>query len=100
LTNRGLESLADIFGLSRSEIEEQMEDSYTYNWRGDPFSRGSYSYIPVGGLKAPAVLAQPVKDTLFFAGEATNTAGHSGTVHGAMASGIRAAQEIIDSSNQ
>jgi len=97
LTNRGLESLAGILGLPRSALEEQMESSYTYNWRGDPFSRGSYSYIPVGGLSAPAGLAQPVEDTLFFAGEATNTAGHSGTVHGAIASGIRAAQEIIES---
>jgi len=95
LTNRGLESLAVILGIPRSALEEQMESSYTYNWRGDPFSRGSYSYIPIGGLSAPAELAQPVEDTLFFAGEATNTAGHSGTVHGAIASGIRAAQEII-----
>jgi len=72
-----------------------MESVYMHNWRGDPFSRGSYSYMPVGGLEAPAALAEPVEDTLFFAGEATNTAGHSGTVHGAIASGIRAAQEII-----
>lgn len=97
LTNRGLESLAGILGLPRSVIEKQMESAYVHNWRGDPFSRGSYSYIPVGGLNAPAELARPVDDTLFFAGEATNTAGHSGTVHGAIASGIRAAQEIIES---
>jgi len=99
LTNRGLESLAGIFGISRSAVEEQMESSYTHNWRGDPFSRGGYSYVPVGGLNAPAELARPIEDTLFFAGEATNTTGHSGTVHGAIASGIRAAQEIIDASS-
>jgi monoamine oxidase len=35
-----------------------------------------------------------LEDTLFFAGEATNTEGHQGTVHGAIATGLRAAQEI------
>jgi len=36
-----------------------------------------------------------VEDTIFFAGEATNTEGHHGTVHGALATGIRAAREIL-----
>jgi monoamine oxidase len=31
---------------------------------------------------------------LYFAGEATNTEGHQGTVHGAIASGLRAAAEV------
>jgi len=31
---------------------------------------------------------------LFFAGEATDDSGHHGTVHGAIASGQRAAEEI------
>ncbi len=34
-------------------------------------------------------------DTLFFAGEATNSDGHHGTVHGAIATGARAACEIL-----
>jgi len=63
-----------------------------------PLSVGAYSYIPVGGNEAQAQLAQPVENTLFFAGEATNTEGHHGTVHGAIASGLRAAGEIMDSS--
>ena len=33
--------------------------------------------------------------TLFFAGEATDTSGHNGTVHGAIASGYRAANEVL-----
>src|ERR1051325_93968 len=100
VTHRGLESLAHILGLSRSVIEEQLEGSYTHNWRGDPFSSGGYSYIPVGAVEAPAQLAQPVEATLFFAGEATSTTGHLGTVHGAIATGVRAAQEIIESDKQ
>jgi monoamine oxidase len=95
LTELGLETLARIFAIPRKEIEDLLEESYTHDWHGDPFCRGGYSYIPVGGLQAEAHLAEPVDETLFFAGEATNTNGHIGTVHGAIASGIRAAQEII-----
>jgi uncharacterized protein with NAD-binding domain and iron-sulfur cluster len=51
--------------------------------------------VPVGGLEARAALAQPVENTLFFAGEATNSDGHTATVHGAIASGRRAAREVI-----
>ncbi len=57
----------------------------------------SYSYVPVNGVEAQLVLSRPVKDTLFFAGEATDTEGHVGTVHGALASGKRAAGEILRS---
>jgi len=40
-------------------------------------------------------LVRPVEDTLFFAGEHTDTTGHWGTVHAAMRSGIRAAGQIL-----
>jgi len=43
------------------------------------------------------VLARPVVDTLFFAGEATNSDGNSGTMHGAIATGYRAAEELLQS---
>jgi hypothetical protein len=36
----------------------------------------------VGGIGAPAALARPIARTLFFAGEATDTEGATGTVHG------------------
>jgi monoamine oxidase len=96
LTHHGLETLARIFVRPRKEIEDLLEESYTHDWHDDPFCRGGYSYIPVGGLQAEAQLAEPVNETLFFAGEATNTDGHIGTVHGAIATGLRAAQEIIE----
>jgi monoamine oxidase len=35
-----------------------------------------------------------VRDTLFFAGEATADGEETGTVHGALGSGIRAAKEV------
>ena len=48
-----------------------------------------------GALAAREVLAEPVADTLYFAGEGTNLDGHSATVHGAVASGKRAARQCI-----
>jgi Flavin containing amine oxidoreductase len=49
------------------------------------------SYVPVNALADRKTLAEAVESTLFFAGEATNLNGHSGTVHGAIESGVRAA---------
>lgn len=70
------------------------EAFYFHDWRRDPQFRGAYSYVPVDGLWARDVLSKPVQRTLYFAGEATNRNGHGGTVHGAMASGLRAAQLV------
>ncbi len=44
------------------------------DWVTDPYSRGSYSFTRPGGVGQRAVLAKPVQDTIFFAGEATQRA--------------------------
>ena len=64
-----------------------------HDWQADPFARGGYSYVRVGGAGARDKLAEPLEDTLYFAGEATDIE-ESGTVGGALASGLRAANEI------
>jgi monoamine oxidase len=97
LTARAVESLAGALGVARADVERELEAAYTHDWRADPFSRGAYAYLPVGGLGAQARLARPVEATLFFAGEATNSDGHIGTVHGAIATGQRAAAQVIES---
>ena len=68
--------------------------AYFHDWRADPFARGAYSYVPANALPAREKLAEPVENTLFFAGEATNLNGHGATVHGAIASGVRAAGQV------
>ncbi|MEN3329229.1 MAG: hypothetical protein V7638_4036 [Acidobacteriota bacterium] len=97
LREQSLQALSHIFGEPVRSIENELVDLYTHEWATDPFSLGAYSYIPVGGLKAQAALAEPVENTIFFAGEAANKKGHHGTVHGALASGLRAAQLIRQS---
>lgn len=86
-----LASLTRILGRSIPSPEAV----YMHDWHADPLFRGAYSYTPVEGLAARKVLARPVDETLFFAGEATEMNGHSATVHGAIATGLRAAQLTV-----
>ena len=90
-----LASLARQFGLTRREARGMVTASWFHNWETDPYARGAYSYMLVGGNDAPAKLARPVRRTLFFAGEATDANGRTGTVHGAIASGRRAATQLL-----
>src|SRR5262245_58560241 len=63
-------------------------------WNQDPFSLGSYSYVPVGSKQSlRRQIGMPVESRVFFAGEATSQFFPS-TVHGAFLSGLRAAYEI------
>lgn len=94
LRDQSLAALSRLFAISRQFLEDALVDTYTHNWTSDPFSLGAYSYIPIGGLDAQAELFEPIENTIYFAGEAANTAGHHGTVHGAIQSGLRAAQMI------
>jgi monoamine oxidase len=97
LLDKSLMALSHIFAEPVRSIADQLVDFYMHDWATDPFSLGAYSYIPVGGLKAQAALAEPIENTIYFAGEAANKKGHHGTVHGALASGLRAAQLIRQS---
>jgi monoamine oxidase len=70
-------------------------DSLITRWASDPFSRGSYSFNALGSTpKDRDTLAEPVSNRIFFAGEASSK-DHFGTAHGAVLSGIRAADEIL-----
>jgi monoamine oxidase len=65
-------------------------------WQTDPFARGSYSHALPGRADDRAVLAAPVGDRLFFAGEACSPEFFS-TAHGAYFTGIDAARNVLAS---
>ena len=92
-----LQTLSDLLGASVRELQALLEHSYLHDWQSDPFSLGAYSYGKVGADGAQQAIAAPLENTVFFAGEATDTNGHNGTVHAAIASGYRAAKEILQS---
>lgn len=93
-TERSLAALAGILDVPRKLLDELLEGRAMHDWRSDPFSRGAYSYVGVGGVPAQRALARPVEQTLFFAGEATDP-DQTATVAGAIASGRRAAREVL-----
>ena len=93
--DRALQTLSALLRVTQSELEKMLEGAHFHDWQSDPFSLGAYSYGKVGADGAQQALAQPIENTLFFAGEATDITGHNGTVHGAIASGYRAATQII-----
>jgi monoamine oxidase len=95
IRDKALDSLSAIFGVPRPTLEASLQGCYVHDWQSDPYAHGSYSYVAVDGENAQSELAASVDDTLFFAGEATNTEGHHGEVHGAIATGVRAAREIL-----
>jgi len=91
---RALASAARLFGAPRRAIAALLVSSWTHNWEDDPFARGAYSYPLVGGSKAGEALSKSIRGTLYFAGEATVNEADSGTVHGAIRSGRRAATQL------
>jgi monoamine oxidase len=94
LQDLALESLSHALARPRREVEPQMVACHYHDWRSDPFALGAYTYVPVGGSQAHRILARPVDNTLYFAGEATCGAGLNATMEGALESGRRAAREL------
>ena len=95
LLDLAIGSLAGALALPRQTVQAQLVNFWFHDWDSDPFSRGGYTYVGVGGLDAHRVLAAPVQGTLFFAGEATCGRGTNATMEGALQSGRRAAREVI-----
>lgn len=95
IMERGLEVLHHVFGVPLETLRGLVQESFVHDWQSDPYSRGAYSYALADSKEAARTLAAALGNTLFFAGEATDFSGHNGTVHGAIASGQRAANELL-----
>jgi monoamine oxidase len=89
-----LDTVGEVLGVGRAALAAAFVDAHAHAWSTDPFTRGAYSYPLVGGAGAGAAFAEPVAGTLFFAGEHTDEGGNWATVHGALASGRRAAERV------
>ncbi|HEY1098130.1 MAG TPA: NAD(P)/FAD-dependent oxidoreductase [Myxococcota bacterium] len=90
-----ISSLAQALDVDRARVVDEVVAVVGHDWSADPFSHGAYSYVRVGGDDAAGVLSRPLASTLLFAGEATSTDGRGGTVDGAIASGQRAARQLL-----
>lgn len=86
----GMQVLRKIFGKSVPAPKSFIAS----HWGQDTWSRGSYSFIPLGATGAEYdILAEPIGNKIFFAGEAT-TRENPASVHGAYKSGLREARRI------
>jgi monoamine oxidase len=95
LTEMGLASLAEIFGLPLDRITSNLVASRAINWGTDPFARGAYSYATPRTRQAQSVLKSPNGDGIFFSGEALYAGPVMGTVEAALTSGLETAQTIL-----
>jgi monoamine oxidase len=86
-----LEWLTDLYG---PDIRKAVKRTSATRWNHEPWILGAFSAAAPGGQWARAALAEPVRDRVFFAGEATHET-LWGTVGGAWASGERAADAVM-----
>ena len=86
-----IETLRRMYG---SSVPEPITAIRT-RWGAHPFTHGAYSFNKLGATSDDRdILAQPLNERVFFAGEATSRK-QFGSVSGAYLSGIRAAQDIM-----
>ncbi len=95
LRDHACEVLGRVFGMAAEQVRTYITGCHAHDWSADEMARGSYSYMAVGGSEASRIMSEPVDQTLYFAGEHTDVTGHWGTVHGAIRSGLRAAEQVL-----
>ncbi len=84
-------ALVEMFGR---EVLKHCGRSTSTAWGQNPRFGGAYSAAAPGKAKSREVLAAPIDERLFFAGEATSIDAYA-TAHGAYRSGVRAARAAI-----
>jgi len=83
----------ELAGLFGTDLRDQIRRTSATAWLADPWARGSYSAARPGFARCRAILAAPVADRVFFAGEACPPTMY-GAIHGAWASGVDAARRV------
>ena len=92
LLNDALEVINNIWEDDVTDVQAILRTS----WLKDPFSLGAYSFPASQNTEEDFEnLFEPQNERLFFCGEHTNLL-YLATTHGALLSGIRAANQIID----
>ncbi|MGE5177946.1 MAG: flavin monoamine oxidase family protein [Bacteroidota bacterium] len=85
--------LASALGMAPRRVARAIRRIWWHDWDRDPYARGAYTYVRVGAGDPAPLLSRPEQGTLFFAGEASE--GEGGTVEAALASGRRAARQVL-----
>ena len=97
-TNIANDIQADFTALFGAAAGQSIVDSKVVFWSDMPYIKGTYSYQKVGGSMNNRVeLSKAINNKIFFAGEATNANGKSGSIHGAMETANRVTTEVLAS---
>ena len=87
-------AIGQLASLLGGDIRKRLHPVAASAWARDPHAQGSYSHARPGQADARQLLAAPVDQRLFFAGEACSIEDFS-TAHGAYRSGVSAAEQVI-----
>jgi monoamine oxidase len=95
IVQNAVKSLAQIFSLEPTVIQQKLLAAEWYNWSADKHFCGAYSYNVVNGEALIKRLLDPVDNTIYFAGEGLHHGNEIGTVEAALTSGRNVAQKLI-----
>ncbi len=83
-----------LSGLYGTDVKRALGRSHATDWNAEPWIGGALSAAAPGGQGARRVLMEPLRDRVYFAGEAAHET-LWGTVGGAWESGERAAEAVL-----
>ena len=85
------QEIVDLFRADMPDLFDEVITIEDFAWPEQPWVRGSFGDLPVGGAWMIAEWTRP-EDRIHFAGDFTTL--KSGWVEGAIESGLRAARQI------
>jgi hypothetical protein len=83
-----------LSGLFGNDVKAALKRTQTTQWNKDPWALGAFATASPGGAGARKALMEPLRNRVYFAGEAIHET-QWGTVGGAWESGTRAADTIV-----
>ena len=95
LLQTALHSLSSIFRMPPAMLREELVHHKIICWQNHHYIKGGYSYSTLASEQARKILAKPVNDIIFFAGEAITESDSTGTVESALQSGKDTATMLI-----
>jgi monoamine oxidase len=83
-----------LTGLFGNDVAKAVGKTHATQWNDQPWALGAFSAAAVGGQPSRRILMEPLRERIFFAGEAVHET-LWGTVGGAWESGERAAATML-----
>ncbi len=89
-------ALEQVVRMVGSNARQHFVKGMATDWATNPLTLGAYGAVRPGAFGARDILAEPLADRLFYAGEAV-AGEHSAYVHGSYLSGQSVAETVITS---